>query len=79
MTPLRRSTHASARARWAALASVWTVVVWLLLTWPPPPSAPDLGWWLPAWLEAIADKVAHASLFFVQALPALLAVAALLV
>jgi VanZ family protein len=40
----------------------------VLLTWPPPPSASELAALLPAPLEHVADKAAHAALFLVQAL-----------
>ena len=65
----RASSGRSGRRRsWAALASLWAVVVWILLTWPPPPSAPDLDDWLLGPLARIADKVGHAALFLVQTL-----------
>lgn len=56
------------RPSWAVLASLWAVLVWMLLTWPPPPSAPDLGDWLLWPLARVADKLGHAALFLVQTL-----------
>ena len=56
------------RTRWRALAALWAVLVWVLLTWPPPPSAPDLGDWLLWPLARAADKLGHAALFLMQAL-----------
>jgi VanZ family protein len=65
----RASGSRSARRRsWAVLASLWAVLVWLVLTWPPPPSAPDLRDWLLWPLALVADKLGHAALFLVQAL-----------
>jgi VanZ family protein len=43
-------------------------LVWVLLTWPVPPALPELAGRLPAFLQPLADKVAHAGLFLVQAL-----------
>ena len=56
------------RASWVVLATLWAVLVWILLTWPPPPSAPDLGDWLLWPLALVADKLGHAALFLVQTL-----------
>ena len=68
--PSRRAPggRSERRSRWVVLAALWAVLVWLLLTWAPPPSAPDLGDWLLWPLARVGDKLGHAALFLVQTL-----------
>jgi len=57
------------RTLWIAIAVLWLVVVWVLLTVPGALLGDALGAvTLPRWLTAHADKVVHAWLFFVTAL-----------
>jgi VanZ family protein len=53
---------------WALLALAWALLVWGLLTAPDVPPAPLVDAMMPAILLPWEDKLAHAAVFFVQAL-----------
>lgn len=71
MQRVRRLDRAGSRAgtaAWALAAVAWALFVWWLLTFEPPAEAPLAVDWLPAVFLSWTDKLAHAALFFVQAL-----------
>src|SRR5688572_3178853 len=68
MQRVRRLSRAGPRAGWALVAIAWALIVWWLLTFEPPAEAPLAVDWLPMVFPPWTDKLAHAGLFFVQAL-----------
>jgi VanZ family protein len=56
------------RAVWTLAAAAWALLVWWLLTFRLPAALPVAVDWLPTTLLPWQDKLAHAGLFFVQAL-----------
>ena len=69
MQRARRLSSAGTRAAWALAAVAWTLLVWWLLTFEPPAEGPlAVDWLAPVVFLPGMDKLAHAGLFFVQAL-----------
>ncbi len=68
MPRARRLSLAGTRAAWPLVAVAWALLVWWLLTFEPQAEGPLVVDWLPAFFLPWMDKVAHAGLFFVQAL-----------
>ena len=68
MPRARRPSLAGPRAAWPLVAFAWALLVWWLLTFEPRSGAPLDVDWLPVMFLPWTDKLAHAGLFFVQAL-----------
>ena len=68
MPRARRPSLAGSRVAWPLVAVAWALLLWWLLTFEPRGEGPLVVDWLPAFSLPWTDKVAHAGLFFVQAL-----------